>query len=308
MSQEAGKSDDSLDSLMEKLADTPSTKSEKTEGVAEKPADKKAEKTAGTGQAGKPSKLKQSDPKKPRQGGGDVSAKDKELDDLLEKLGEQKDEPATDDSRKPGAEQPSGPNKPDSSNDEKTKGQKSSSDTGLKDKDKELDQILEELSGKKRKKRQEDEQEGTGPLGQIIKEMRDVEQRLGKPDTGEDTQGKQKQIVKQIDTLIEQMRQSGSSSMMALRRVRTQGQGQQKQGNQQGDTPGANPGGAPSMKPATPSDRHALAGGKDIWGHLPPELRQEMENVFKEEALPAREDLIRRYYLSIAKQKLVRGE
>ena len=51
-----------------------------------------------------------------------------------------------------------------------------------------------------------------------------------------------------------------------------------------------------------------LAGGKDIWGHLPPELRQEMENVFKEDALPTKEDLIRRYYLSVAKQKLVRGE
>ena len=30
-------------------------------------------------------------------------------------------------------------------------------------------------------------------MGQIIKEMRDVEQRLGKPETGEDTQAKQKQ-------------------------------------------------------------------------------------------------------------------
>ncbi len=32
-----------------------------------------------------------------------------------------------------------------------------------------------------------------------------------------------------------------------------------------------------------------MAGGKDIWGHLPEELRQEMINVFKEEGLPAQE-------------------
>ncbi|MFO0891052.1 MAG: hypothetical protein U0790_18145 [Isosphaeraceae bacterium] len=55
------------------------------------------------------------------------------------------------------------------------------------------------------------------------------------------------------------------------------------------------------MKRKGAPDRHAMAGGKDIWGHLPAELRQEMENVFKEEALPAKEDLIKRYS-SIAKQ------
>jgi hypothetical protein len=101
------------------------------------------------------------------------------------------------------------------------------------------------------------------------------------------------------------MKQSGSSGSMAMRQVRQQGQ---KPGSQQGQTQGATAGGAPATKPAKPSDRHALAGGKYIWGHLPPELRQEMENGFKEDALPTKEDLIRRYYLSVAKQKLVRGE
>ena len=57
-----------------------------------------------------------------------------------------------------------------------------------------------------------------------------------------------------------------------------------------------------------PSNRHSLAGGKEVWGHLPPELRQEMENVFKEDALPTKQDLIRRYYMSVARRKVVRGE
>ncbi len=33
-----------------------------------------------------------------------------------------------------------------------------------------------------------------------------------------------------------------------------------------------------------------------------------MENTFKEEALPAKSELIRRYYLSVAKQRLNRGD
>src|SRR5262249_44451399 len=108
----------------------------------------------------------------------------------------------------------------------------------------------------------------------------------------------------QIETLIQQMRQAGSSGM-AMRRIQLPGG---KPGNQPGQTPGANARGAPATKPAKPSDRHSLAGGKDIWGHLPDELRQEMDNVFKEEGLQGKQDLIRRYYMSVAKHKLVRGE
>ena len=161
------------------------------------------------------------------------------------------------------------------------------------------------LPARERKKKGGEQEDGSGPLGEIVKEMRDVEQHLGKPETGEDTQSKQKRIVKQIETIIQQMKQSGSSSGMAMRRVRQQGQ---KPGDQPGQTAGANAGGAPATKPAKPSDRHAMAGGQDIWGHLPAELRQEMENTFKEESLPAKSELIRRYYLSVAKQRLNRGD
>ncbi len=37
-------------------------------------------------------------------------------------------------------------------------------------------------------------------------------------------------------------------------------------------------------------------------------VRQEIDNLFKEDSLPAREELIRRYYLSVSRKKLVRGE
>jgi hypothetical protein len=83
-----------------------------------------------------------------------------------------------------------------------------------------------------------------------------------------------------------------------------------KPGQQPGDPqdePGTTGGNAPFTKAQKPTDRHALVGGKDAWGHLPPELRQEMDNVSKEDPLPSREELIRRYYLSVSQKKLARG-
>jgi hypothetical protein len=305
--QERGKSDDeALDSLIKKLAvpkagpDRPAAKPEAKPSRDDARSEPKAKPAAP--QSVQPGKS--ADARKP--GSGEVSGKDKELDELLEKMGETKDRPQAPDrpaSRPPGGEpgdrdQPGGGGK-----DDRSRNKAKAPD--LQGKDKEIDERLEEFAGKRRKKNRPDQEEGSGPLGQIIKEMRDVEQKLGKPETGEDTQSKQKQIVKRIETLIQQVKQSGSQGQMAMRMVRQPGQ---MPGEQQGQQQGANARGAPPMKPAKPPERHAMADGKDIWGHLPPELRQEMENVFKEEALPPKEDLIKRYYLSIAKQKLQRGE
>jgi hypothetical protein len=62
------------------------------------------------------------------------------------------------------------------------------------------------------------------------------------------------------------------------------------------------------MKPAKPGSQHSTAGGRDIWGHLPAELRQVMENSFKEAALGAKEEMINRYFLSVGKGKRVGEE
>ena len=142
------------------------------------------------------------------------------------------------------------------------------------------------------------------PLKAVV-EMRDVEQRLGKPDPSEDTQAKQKQIIKRIDTLIEQVRQSGSSAGRLTIRFRRQ---QGNQPGQQGDQPGALAQGAGPMKAAKPTSQHSTAGGKGAWGHLPPELRQVMENTFKEEMLSSKQELISRYFLSVGEGKLKRDE
>ena len=82
----------------------------------------------------------------------------------------------------------------------------------------------------------------------------------------------------------------------------------QQPGQKPSSTPGTTGGSAPIPSRGSRPSKRSVAGGKDEWGHLPPELRQEMDNVFKEEPLPSKEELIRRYYLSVSKKSLVREE
>ncbi len=228
-------------------------------------------------------------------GGGSVAPKDQAIDDLLEKLGETKETPAPDE--RPRGQ---GAGEPKDKSPDQTPGQ-----AKLGGKDKDIDERLEEYTGRKKKRPPGDEQR-TGAIGEIIKEMRDVEQRLGKPDPTADTQNKQKQIVKHIETLIEQARQSGSSgSRLVLRRVRQPGQ---PGGQQPGDQQGALARGAPATKPLKPTSQHSTASGKEVWGHLPEELRQVMENSFKESGLTSKAELISRYFLSVGKGKVDRAE
>lgn len=239
---------------------------------------------------------------------GEVAPRDKALDDLLKKFGTTEDRPTPD---KPMPPTPGGPGKAKSEPgpDQGKSSDKPKQDT-LKDEAKDLDRHLEELLGRKpksKKSQQQGEGEGqpgqgeeNGPLSDVIKKMREVEQRLGKTDTGDQTREEQKQIVQKLDTILEQIRKSGQSgSSRMLRKSKQQGPPQQGDPSQD---PGAMARGAPPMKPSDPTNKRSLVGGKDVWGHLPPELRTEMENIFKEEMLPTKEELIRRYYLSVAKK------
>ncbi len=288
---EASKSDASAKKDRAKGADTEAKAKGKPDGASDKdkPAAKKDAPAVNTD---KPAA------KKPGES-PEVSGKDQELDDLLQKLGETKETPAPDDRPKgpPGGgddqkgQQPSQPGKT-----ERDK---------LTGKDKETDEHLEELTGRKRK-RNSDNGQRSGEVGEMIKEMRDVEQKLGKPDTGEGTREQQKKIVKRIETMIEQAKKSGSAmGKMSMRRVNNR-PGQQP--GQQGQTPGAMAQGAGPMRPKNPTGKHSTASGKDIWGHLPPELRQQIENQMQEEPLSAKLELIERDYLSVGKGKLIREE
>ena len=62
------------------------------------------------------------------------------------------------------------------------------------------------------------------------------------------------------------------------------------------------------MKSAKPTTQHSTANSKDVWGHLPDVLKNMMEAAFKEVALESKQELIERYFLSVAKGKPVREE
>jgi hypothetical protein len=227
---------------------------------------------------------------------GEVAPKDQALDNLLEKLGETKDAPAA--AGKPAAppaEEPApAPPGPDRPRDE------------LKGKAKDLDEHLEELTGRKKKKppQEGDPKEG-GALGEVIKKMREVEQRLGQPDTGEQTRQKQEEIVKGLDSVLQGLRMRQGQGR-PTRTVKVDGP---PSGNPPGQgNPGAQAGGAPKTRAERPEDKHSLANAKDEWGHLPPDLKTEMDNISHEKPLPRKQELISRYYLSVAKKSVSREE
>ena len=290
------KKDEALDDLLNDL------KEEKKGEPAAKPSPKPDEpKPAPKSTESKPA------PKPPVE----VKDSDKDVDSLLEKLGETEDKPTPEDPRGGGGAPPP----PDEDDKKPADGDDKKPDAGkdgkpkpdpLTGKAKDLDEHLSDLSGQRRKKKSGDESEASGQMGQVVKEMRDVEQRLGKTDTGETTRKKQQEIVKKLETMIQQAKARGNQPQGKKQQKIAMKPGD-KPGEQDSETPGNTGGNAPFAKPEKPTTKNSLANSKDAWGHLPPELRQEMENVFKEEPLPAREELIRRYYLSVSKKSLNRG-
>lgn len=283
------KSDGALEDLLKELKKPP-TQAPKDDSTKSEP--KKVEET-------RPVAPAPNEPKPVEKPKAELPAKDKALDSLLEKLGATEDEPTPEEPKR-------GTPPPDDEPKDKENADDQAGANEPKGKDKQLDEHLEELTGRRRKKKQDQQGEEGGPLSEVIKEMRDVEQRLGKIDTGEVTREKQREIVKNLETLIEQMRATQGQPQKKQKQVAMQ-KGQQK-GQDPGQNPGANATGPPPSKPELPSGKRVLAGSKDAWGHLPPELRQELENVFKEEPLPSREELIRLYYLSVSKKSLKRGD
>ncbi|MBX6312505.1 MAG: hypothetical protein IRY99_06240 [Isosphaeraceae bacterium] len=291
------KKDEALDRLLEKLEGTKPADSGPAEAKPDeaKPKDQdeaKAKKDEPKNEA----EAAKSDEAKPF---AEVEEKDKALDSLLEKLGGREDEPTTEGRPRPSG-MPAGP-KPEEPDADKAK---------LQGEEKDLDEHLEELLGRKKKKKDQQQQQQSkpsdenSPLAEAIKKMREVEQRLGKTDTGEQTRQKQAEIVKQLDNILEQLRRAqGQGSGQGQRMTQLVRQaGQNSKGQNQGSQTGTNAGGVGPQKPLKPPTVHIDHRDKNTWGNLPPELRTELENTFREEALPSRAELISRYFLSVNKK------
>lgn len=269
----AEKKDDALDRLLEKV-DTPKDK-DKPAAEGDKPKDKPA------------------------------PAEDSALDSLLEKIGGEAktpDAPRTKPEAPTVAPRPKADAKPED----------------LKGQEKALDDDLETIQGKIRRKKPpqgepqgpgqgQDQPEPPGKLGEAVKKMRIVEEKLGRDQTGKETREKQQEIVKDLETLLKQMRKSQqmAQAKKQQRGVKQAGLPKDQQGPQQPQD-GQNAQGAPPMDPGKPTTIKAAVGDKSPWGNLPPEMRAELDNIAKEMPLERRKELIERYYLSVSKKERAR--
>jgi hypothetical protein len=152
-------------------------------------------------------------------------------------------------------------------------------------------------------------------MNRVSKNMSQVEVRLHKRDPGEITQQTQLDIVRDLDQLIEQstrqqqqqqsQNSSSSSSGQASSKSRRQpnqanSQGAPSRPSQQAKTPSGNPPrGGKSSKEGTNKIADLY---KDVWGHLPESLRQEMNQYAREQFMAKYSDLLKQYYATIAEK------
>lgn len=175
----------------------------------------------------------------------------------------------------------------------------------------------------------------SSPLQTTIRNMRLVEGRLEKEDAGPETRAIQTQIVKDLDKLIEQAKQQQNQNQggqggapqrpdqpqpqesRSERRTRRQQQPQnsKKQQSQKERAGGQSERRKDQERASESTDKVSERKARspeavrrerletDVWGHLPPGLRQELLNAYSEKYLLRYDELIKRYYEALADQK-----
>jgi len=163
----------------------------------------------------------------------------------------------------------------------------------------------------------EDLGQESDPFLRLGKQMRRAESLISKRDTSEPTQRLQESIVAELAKIIEQMKQQQPQSSGGTPKPKPQAQpkepGEPKPGGdpQQGDPSSESParnstdriGESPEI--AAPPD-HLDDLVKKVWGHLPPRVRQQMQNTQEERAIPGFEKLIFEYYKRLAEDPTFR--
>ncbi len=153
----------------------------------------------------------------------------------------------------------------------------------------------------------------------IVTGMKTAEERLARKDTGDETRNVQKQVIDDLQTLIDaasrmqqrqqkqqqqqqqSKQQQNSESQQNEKQQRNQGDSGAGDQNRRKDDKGINPTEAQgeSAKKAAATDRNRKLLG-EVWGHLPESLRQRLLNDLGEKTLPGYDDLVRRYFEALA--------
>jgi len=167
------------------------------------------------------------------------------------------------------------------------------------------------------------------PVAPIVKQMKAVETRLKGGDTGADTRGIQAQVVRDLDKLIDAASRQQSQPSRGMQKSpgggksprepedgspQQQGAPRQGQGAQQdkGEGPTATAGGSPPNRrgglrtPRAVAAKSSRTGDRtlvrEVWGHLPPAVRERVRVDFSETVLPAYDDLVRRYFEALLEE------
>lgn len=149
------------------------------------------------------------------------------------------------------------------------------------------------------------------PLVDIARKMRDVEQRIGKHDSGPDTQKNQQQIIAQLDRLIEQAKKSCCGGGKPGEKQCEGGTSKRKKVVQskkpgKGSSPSESSSSAAVKEPAPPSRtdmEHMQVLLKRLWGELPERDREQMLQYPVEQFLPEYELMIEEYYKRLSEAK-----
>jgi hypothetical protein len=163
-------------------------------------------------------------------------------------------------------------------------------------------------------------------MARIAKNMKESQDRLSKKDPSDGTRQVQRDIIKDIDSLInqksrqqqqqQQQAQQNSQSSSSRRQANSQRQKatrpQQAAGKQ--SQPRPQPQQAAAKNPGGGGNRNKDAMGrdadlfKDIWGHLPETLRKDMDAYSRVEFMMKYGDLLKQYYSTIAEKGRRKGE
>ena len=185
------------------------------------------------------------------------------------------------------------------------------------------DELFERLGGKPATKPQED----GASSHDVVRGMRNAQQRLVERDSSRKTQDIQADIVRQLEKLIEQAKQSkpnpNQPPMPSPQQQKPQPQADPQENNDQSPEPQQADAEQPqeseaqrqarenqAARDSTEETREAqrreserlrrAAMVNEVWGHLPPAIREKLMNIYGEKYLPKYEDEVRQYFESLA--------
>lgn len=148
---------------------------------------------------------------------------------------------------------------------------------------------------------------GDDPLQSIGRRMHGVEQRIAERDTSAATQQRQREIVSDLSSLIDQLQQQCQSASSSRSQGKQAGSQTGGQGSQAADQAASNPARESTerlgtAKPQEIDSEQVRDVVKQVWGHLPERVRDLMRSATIEEFLPQYERQIEAYYRRLAEE------